>query len=156
MNTQLVISLDKARELYPKASSELKVILDETFGKNNLKSNVTERVKSVQDACYELRISYVDFITSLRGLSPDTYAYECLKMITKALNGEWKVDYLDKTQQRWFPRFTLSSSGFAFLAASYIYSYPSAGGASRLLFKNKETAEYAGKKFIDLYRVYLT
>lgn len=155
MNTQLVISLNKAIELYPTASPELKVILEESFGKNNLQLDITERVCYLKDACKELGISYKNLLISLSGLSTDTYAYECLKIITKVLNEGWVANWEDGNQKKWFPWFRMSSLGFEFHAAYRVSSFPAAGDTSRLLFKDEKTAIYAGTQFLNLYKDYI-
>ena len=77
--------------------------------------------------------------------------YEAV-VITKALVGNWKADWNDWDQRKWFPWFDMQSAGgFVFFAASYDYSTARAGDASRLCFPTEEMAEYAGKTFTDVY-----
>lgn len=156
MNRNLNVSLEQARQLYKTANNDLKTILLNSFTKEELKQSVFDRVNDVESACREIGIYYNSFLSSVFYLSADTKAYEQLKIITKALNEGWVCNHLNTDQKKWFPKFTLSSSGFAFFDSYYFCSYPYTGYASRLLFKDKETAEYAGRKFVDLYRIYLT
>jgi hypothetical protein len=76
--------------------------------------------------------------------------YEAV-VITKAIVGDWKADWNDSRQRKWFPWFRLSSGGFVFGDAVCDRSNASAGGASRLCFPTEEMAEYAGRTFTDVY-----
>lgn len=73
-------------------------------------------------------------------------------VITKAIVGDWKADWNDWNQRKWFPWFDMQSSGgFVFCGAFCAYSYAVAGYASRLCFPTDEMAEYAGRTFTDVY-----
>ena len=77
--------------------------------------------------------------------------YEAV-VITKALVGNWKADWNDWDQRKWFPWFDMQSAGgFVFDGTYYDLSYATAGSASRLCFPTEEMAEYAGKTFTDVY-----
>ena len=78
--------------------------------------------------------------------------YEDLILIAKALNGNWKPDWNDINEYKWFPYFQYSS-GFRFSYANtdYFYWLALAYVGSRLCFKSKQIAEYAGKIFIEQY-----
>ncbi len=72
-------------------------------------------------------------------------------VITKALVGDWKPNWNDSNQEKWFPWFRMSSGGFVFYVTYCDYSDASAGYASRLCFPSEEMAEYAGRQFTDIY-----
>ena len=86
--------------------------------------------------------------------SPDTKEryYEDLILVAKALNGNWKPDWNDMNEYKWFPYFQFSS-GFRFSGTDTNYDCGATvtGVGSRLCFKNKQIAEYAGKTFIEQY-----
>jgi len=71
--------------------------------------------------------------------------------ITKAIVGDWKADWNDGSQRKWYPWFEMSSGGFVFDGASCGRSYALAGCSSRLCFPTEEMAEYAGRTFTDVY-----
>jgi hypothetical protein len=52
----------------------------------------------------------------------------------------------------WFYIETGASAGFAFAGTGSAASSTDANIGSRLCFKSRELAEYAGKQFIDLYK----
>lgn len=71
--------------------------------------------------------------------------------ITKAIVGDWKADWNNGSQRKWYPWFEMSSGGFGFVDTVYGSSAAYAGNASRLCFPTKEMAEYAGRTFTDVY-----
>jgi len=156
MKKQLFIEESEARSLYRTATPEFKQMLETTFGKEFFSQKITDRIKTYEDACAELGISFLtekEFSTS--GLKGDEIILRKIKTITEALNEGWKPDWTNADQYKYYPWFRMSSGGFVFYAASYAYSLAYAGDASRLCFKSSELAEYAGKQFLQLYSDYI-
>ena len=111
--------------------------------------------------------------------SKDLLAYLKLRIITYALNEGWKPQYTNR-ERRWYFWYELINKerydklsaeeksrvvgrggynagavcglvyAFAFIASSSSYTYC----GSRLVFKSKELAEYAGKQFVEIYEEY--
>ena len=93
--------------------------------------------------------------------SKDLLAYLKLRIITSALNEGWKPKFEEENELRCYPWFNLKTSsvisrvGYGAMRMriydlhSYSYSYAYSG--SRLVFKSKELAEYAGKQFVEIY-----
>jgi hypothetical protein len=86
-------------------------------------------------------------------------AHAKLIIIAQALNEGWKPDWNNTDQWKYYPWFEIEASkdapsGFGFSGAhfDYWYSYSSVG--SRLCFRTRGLALYAGKKFADLYKEY--
>ena len=78
--------------------------------------------------------------------------YEDLILVAKALNGNWKPDWNDINEYKWFPYFQVSSGfRFSYANTNYDYGLTFTRIGSRLCFKNKQIAEYAGKIFIEQY-----
>ena len=153
----LQIEESKARSIYKTASSELKVMLEDTFGKDFFSQKVTERIKTYEDACKELGIVPVDESALLAGgFTKDEIAYRKIKTIAEALNEGWKPNWNDENQKKWIPWFyPNSSSGFVFLTTYFGYSSAGAGYGLRLCFKSDELATYAGKQFVELYKEFI-
>ena len=154
----LQIDETNAKKWYKEAAPEFKAMLEDTFKKEFFSDKITDRVKTYEDACKENGESPMPegSIMSIvvTGLTTDERNYRKLKTITKALNEGWAPDWSDSDQKKWFPYFD-ASSGFAFGGAGYRYSHPCAGDGSRLCFKSKELAEYAGRQFTDLYKGFI-
>ena len=158
MKKTLQITEQNARKLYAKASAEFRTTLEDTFGKEFFSMNITDRIKTYEDACDELGEQPIneDLLRSA-GFTEDEINYRKLKTITKALNEGWVADYTNDKQEKWWPWFhhPVSSSGFVFDDALYYYSSATAGSGSRLCFKNSDLAEYAGKQFTELYKNFI-
>ena len=110
----------------------------------------------------------------------DVLAYLKLRIITAAINDEWEQPTFKKCE-RWYPWFHLytaeqlseiakdewkpdgdralykvgSHGGLAYLYAGGTSSDSYTCVAVRLAFETKEKADYAAKKFIDVYADYL-
>lgn len=153
----LQIEESKARSIYKTASSELKIMLEDTFGKEFFSQKVTERIKTYEDACVELGITPIDeSIRSSNGFTKDEIAYRKIKTITEALNEGWVPDWTDENQKKWTPFFyPNSSSGFVFANTLYHYSSATAASGLRLCFKSDELATYVGKQFVELYKEFI-
>ena len=154
----LQISEQKARELYKSGSSELKSILEESFGKDFFSQKITDRVKTYEDACRELSMNPLDKNKLIGfGFTKHDIAYQKLVTIIKALNEGWVPDVCDSSVYRWYPWFNTngSPSSFAFCASSCDDAGADAGSGSRLCLKSKELSEYCGKQFIDLWKQFI-
>lgn len=112
-------------------------------------------IKTFNDACLAVGITESDFHEKNKNLDADTYAYEQLKVISKALNGGDHMDYTDEDVYKYYPWFNAvgSSAGFSCRAYNCAYSYSRVG--SRLTYKSREIAEYAGNQFLDIYNKYI-
>lgn len=153
----LQIDETNAKKWYKDATPEFKAMLEDTFKKEFFSDKITDRIKTYEDACHELGESMLNELSGyINGLTLDEICYRQLKMITEALNEGWTPDWSDGDQPKYFPYFyTGSSSGFASESTDCYYSRPVAGCGSRLCFKTRELAEYAGRQFVDLYKGFM-
>lgn len=148
-------------------------LLENLFGKE-LFIPVTERIKTFEDACKELRIEAdkVDL-----GFEPDVVAYMKLRIICAALNEGWKPEFTED-EVRWYPWFWLYTqdeinnmpedekierhlistgdykteyAGFAYANSPYAPSDTSTNIGSPLCLKSEALAVYCGKQFINLW-----
>ena len=96
-----------------------------------------------------------------RGGTPDEVAYKMLKLIIKVANTDqatgkvWTPNWSDGNQRKWAPYFNLSS-GFGFSGSDYGYDYANTGVCSRLCFETENNSNIIAKKFIHLYKSFLT
>ena len=88
----------------------------------------------------------------------DEIAYVKLKLIAEALNEGWTPDWSNGEWDKWHPWFKMddsSSAGrFSFYGAGNLHSVSIVG--SRLCFKSKDLATYAGTQFLDIYKDFFT
>lgn len=140
---------------------------------------VTERIKTFTDACNALGDEHPlvkEYLKVADGniILDDLYAYLKLRIIVAALNEGWEPKF-EKGEYRYFPWFylytkeqydelddeekgrcvlrsgdgALSGVGFVGCYAVGDASYSGAGGGSRLAFRTRELAAYAGRQFIE-------
>lgn len=154
----LQISENKAMELYKNGSDELRIVLEESFGKEFFQRKITDRIKTYEDACTELDIYPLDEIELMKlGLIKHDIAYQKLATVVKALNEGWTPNICDSSVCRWYPSFKINDSpfSFAFNSSNYAASVMDAGSGSRLCLKDNKLSDYCGKQFIDLWKQYL-
>lgn len=144
--------------------------------------NVMERIKTFEDACNELGIDHNEWMQDKKelGLEADVIAYLKLRIIAAALNEGWKPQFTTD-EYRYFPWFCLytqseidemneedksrvvdrsGGSAYAYggVACAGTVSVSSAthpGIGSRLAFKTRELAEYAGRQFVEIWADYV-
>lgn len=117
---------------------------------------ITERVKTFEDACRELGISKIELgITGMDEDQESIEAYAKLIIIARALNEGWQPDWSDQSQYKYVPWFEHKSGfGLSYDGCDRWYSHTTVG--SRLCYKSRQLAEYAGKQFADIYNQYLS
>lgn len=144
--------------------------------------NVMERVKTFKDACNELGIEHDKWVQDKKdlGLEADVIAYLKLRIIAAALNEGWKPQFTTD-EYRYFPWFYLytqseidemseeEKSRVVYRSNSYAHAYGGVAYAlthsdssntntyigSRLAFKTRELAEYAGRQFVEIWADYV-
>lgn len=123
---------------------------------------ITERVKTLEDALeiyMESRIIMDTGLTALlsyTGCNKNTMAAKAfaqMDIIREVLNEGWVPDWNDSNYKYW-PWFKHSGSGLSY--NGYGDDYSCSGVGSRLCFKSRELAEYAGKQFIEIYKAFHT
>jgi hypothetical protein len=86
-----------------------------------------------------------------KGLEDDEIAFIELKLIAKAINGDWVADWSNENERKWIPYFKMDQ--FSFYDSNYYYwnSY----AASALYFQSEEKSNHAAKYFLDVYKRYI-
>lgn len=153
MKKTLELSDEKAKQLYPAAQKEFKELLEANWGKDFFSERITDKVKTFSDACKVVGLNEKYFLHAVQSLDIDTQAYEKLKVIVKVLNEGWQPDWKNTNQYKYIPWFEMNGrSGFSFHGGRWVAC---SGVGSRLCFKTRELAEYAGKRFLDIYKEHL-
>lgn len=151
----LQIKQDSLLVAFRNAGKEGKQVLSDLFGKQvALYDNITDRVKSFEDACQVLGIS--TNVPEVKGLprkhQKAIIANYKLITIAEALNEGWKPNWQDSDEYKYYPWFDMSNpAGVGFSYTSSTASYTSASVGSRLCLKNRELAIYFGQTFTDLF-----
>lgn len=122
--------------------------------------DITERIKTVKDACAELGEKHplvAQYRLSVAAayigdpMTEDFIAFLKLRIIATALNEGWEPTF-EKDEERWYPWFAVKQGGLVYAGASHAGSSLYTHYGVRLVFKSKELAEYAGKQFTDIYK----
>lgn len=118
--------------------------------------DIKERVKSFEDALNIVGASdNMKILLDYDGIEHDLLAAQAfakMTIIAKALNEGWETDWSDSNQYKYYPCFDMrksASGGFSYYCCDSWFTYSTVG--SRLCFKSRELAEYAGKTFLDIY-----
>lgn len=120
--------------------------------------DITKRVKTYADACAVLGIEPMnEAVLAKLGFTKDEIAYRKLKTIAEALNEGWQPDWANSNEYKCWPWFVYNtaSAGFSCAYASYSASGTGANIGSRLCYKTRELAAYAGNQFEDIYNDFL-
>jgi hypothetical protein len=142
---------------FTKADDKGKQLLESLFGKI-VPENITDKVKSFEDACTVLGIDPADVLHSSHSQFLDKHissinAYCKLIVITSALNEGWIPDWDDDSEEKHYPWFFMQGSGFRLYDVYYGYHDSNVG--SRLCFRDSSLAEYAAKQFNDIYKEFM-
>lgn len=151
----LQIKQDSLLAAFRNAGKEGKQVLSDLFGKQvALYDNITDRVKSFEDACQVLGIS--TNVPEVKGLprkhQKAIIANYKLIVIAEALNEGWKPNWQDSDEYKYYPWFDMSNpAGVGYSNTAATASYADANFGSRLCLKNRELAIYFGQTFTDLF-----
>lgn len=176
MEKVIEIKVEDIKRAFDEANDNVKNCILNLFPQIREALPVTDRVKTFEDACREVGIDPTQYISKYDGESADVIAYMKLRVICKALNEGWTPRFA-KGEYRYFPYFRICSgediirmseeekSRVAFRSVYVAYAYGGVSAAyadydsasvdayigSRLAFKTRELAKYAGEQFIDLW-----
>ena len=120
--------------------------------------DITKRVKTYADACAVLGIEPMNEAVLVKlGFTNDEIAYRKLKTIAEALNEGWRPDWANTNEYKYWPWFVYdtATAGFSCATTPYAASHTTAYVGSRLCYKTRELAAYAGRKFAGLYNEFL-
>lgn len=140
------------------------------------------QIETLEDAMYKLGLDHplVQVYRNNKYLQEDSekdvLAYLKLRIITAAINDGWEPKFTND-ELRWFPWFYIYTAeelkelsdeeirrayndasydgGLVYSGADYASSDSSENDGVRLAFESEEKADYAGRKFIDIYADYL-
>lgn len=155
MEKTLIVDDATARKIYPGAAPEMKAILEKSFPKGFFSQDITDRIKSFEDAC-EYNNTNPKASRFMVGTRNQRYQ-ERVAEITKALNEGWVPNYSNSNEYKYTPYFYLDNpSGFRFYVTDFSSTGAFTGSGSRFAFKSDKLATYAGKQFIKEYENWMT
>lgn len=186
LTNNLTISRESAIAAYDNTNDAGRELLEKLFGKEVFTKDITERVKTFEDACnvlgddHPLVTQYSLTSAAYKGepKTKDLIAYLKLRIITAVLNEGWEPQFTED-ECRYYPVFEFftknelnkmsddkksrvvvfghsyhNSSAGGYIVCVYadsVSSFSFCNVGSRLNFKTRELAEYAGRQFVELY-----
>lgn len=129
------------------------------FYKEEEYEEITDRVKSYEDACKVLGVEPINEQNAkAQGFRPDEIARRKLETIAAALNEGWLPDWNNTDEYKYYPYFYIQENakgkGSAGLSCANTFNAATNTGSSigsRLCFYASRLAKYAGDQFSDLY-----
>jgi len=155
----LSITKEAAQAAYTNATEKQKTMLENLFGKKNLLKDIMQRITCFDDILKELEgdaevTIYNAMIAA--GITGHQLYYQKIVLIAKALNEGWVPDWGNSSEYKYRPWFDMggtSGSRFSYFDFDYDDSISCVG--SRLCFKTRALAEFAGKTFINEYKDFM-
>lgn len=154
---KLEVLKQNAIKAFKNANAEGKKILSNLFGEDVFSSKI-ENTKTFEEVCDFMAVNPNDIIpykNPVNSFQKGINAFAKLTFIADAFNGEWKADWSNTNQKKWYPYFDMSS-GFRFCDTDFNSDDTGTDVGSRLCFRDDETAKNVGKTFISLYEELLT
>ena len=162
MSTELTITKEAAAQAFKNADKKGQKLLTDLFGEKNLSLEITDRVKTLEDALEiagEDAQGNIKLLLDYNGSNKDMIAasaFAKLTLIARVLNEGWVPDWSNSNQYKYYPYFKTKEAGFGFSGADCDSWCTGTTVGSRLCFKTSELAMYAGKQFETIYNEFLT
>lgn len=176
MEKTIEVKVEDIKRAFEEANNSTKESLLTLFPQLKEDLQITDRVKTFEDACREVYIEPKLYMSKYEDEPADVTAYMKLRVICKALNEGWKPQFVED-ERRYYPYFhlcseeeiismseeektslayrtdinTVANGGVSYAYAVYDSADFFAAFGSRLALKTEDLAEYAGKQFIDLW-----
>lgn len=151
------ISLENARTAYNEAGGEIKQTLLKLIGRKVLFDDITEVVKSYEDACEvegiePLTVGHFFFLPE----QDREYAFadHQYTVINRVLNEGWEPNYSNGNERKYYPYFVWeenAAGGPGFSSIDFICDYSHSYVGARRVYPTEKLAIYAGKQFIEIH-----
>ncbi len=157
------IAINEANALnaYNAADKNQKTFLENLLGKETFSQNITDRVKTWEDAAEIYGVDPVEslpFTNPQNGIEEAANAFYQTEIIIHVLNEGWEPNWDNSNEYKWYPYFDMrtsgSAGGFSFAVCYYVLTSSYVG--ARLVLKTEALAKYAGTQFLHIYKVWMT
>jgi hypothetical protein len=161
------ITKETAKKLYKNQPDWFQEQLESAFGVETFKGIDYTKLKTFNDLCLACGTTEKDFDKLWMKVSealthldvrvfPDMVLNAKMDILVKAYNQDWVADPLDKSQKKWAPYFSVSSSGLVFSSSVCHYDYAKTCVGSRFAFENQAKSDHAGKTFTEFFQQFIT
>jgi hypothetical protein len=117
--------------------------------------NATEYVFDFESVCAEAGVAISDYTITADMTDDqkhDVYSRK-MKLIYKVFNGDWKADFSNDKQPKYYPWFRHTGSGFVLIDVNCCYAYTIV--SARLCAKNEAIVRHICQHFLKEYNDYL-
>jgi hypothetical protein len=155
--TNIKLEKSTAIKLYPEAPDWFKKVLEETFTKEAFIKKDFNDFKTFEDLCQAIGTTEEEFNEKWdpSDFDPSTIAFEKIKVCTRAYNQAWQHDTYNTNQKKWYPYFSVSSSGLGFSLSYYVCDSTHSSVGSRLCTDEREKAIFLLEQFPELWKHWL-
>lgn len=142
---ELKIEIPKNHEIDTENSTFERIVFKE------IKKDVTERIKTFDDACREAGTTEKEFEKKYSILDAQGYASEQFKLLRNVVNENWQPNWDDSNEYKYFIWYDMRGKGsLDFVDYRYWDTY--APGSS--CFKTEKLARFIESQFPDIIRTY--
>lgn len=148
---------EQAKQIYEHVPDGFKMLLETEFGPETFRKIDFRDLNNFEDLCKANDTTEAEFMARLEKLpiSQTLKTVAKFEIMSEAINQNWKPTTLDTTEKKWFPIFTVSSSGLGFSRSNFGYYLANANVGFPFVFKTKEQSDYSGKQFIKLWEEFI-
>lgn len=115
--------------------------------------SIIDKIKTFDDIEAVVGKVVLPYANPITKQQVSTNAFVKIQYISRVLNEGWVPDFNNDNEQKWYPWFQKSTSGWG-LCTVYL-CYDSACLGSDFFYKSEELARYAATQFLDIYKEYL-
>jgi len=125
---------------------------------------ITDKIKNYEDICTFDGVDPVQSLPFPQEQNAEEIAINSFAKairINRVLNEGWTPDWNNFDERKYYPWFDMETypgqvgSGAGFSYGDYDFVYSGSCVGSRLVFKSRELAEFAGRTFLDTYRGFM-
>ena len=119
---------------------------------NTNRTSLFNRIKNYSDFCKEFKIKEFkesDFLFLPKLQRIKAFNYHKIQNIVQFLNGKWRIDWTNSNQQKRYPYFIYNTGSGLGVYCSGVSCDCYFGQVA--YFKDKETSDFVGKTFLDIY-----
>ena len=160
------ITKEVAKKLHPKSEDWFKEKLESAFGVEIFKGIDFTTFRNFDDLCqacgttereFNEKWSRIERLLKSEDVNiPKMKQDDEMAILVKAYNQDWVADPLNTSQKKWYPYFSVSSSGLGFSASIYDYDLTFTDVGSRFAFENEAKPDQAGKTFTKFFEQFIT
>jgi hypothetical protein len=144
---------EHAKQIYEHVPDEFKRLLEKEFKPETFRKIDFRDLLTFDNLCKANETTEQEFEAKWKELpvSQTIKTVAKFEILSDGINQGWRPNTLDTTEKKWFPIFSVSSSGLVFSSSFYSYGFAYAHVGFPFCFKTKEQSDHAGKQFINLW-----